>query len=211
MNPNRIAAGHDGGLHGYDAPEPMTKGPAYVIERWPHGWLLCKPTYAFGIPVSAFSEALKLFPKKGALVQLGIPHHMKTTGKSPLVMMCIATEREGGLWRAEIEKEIAGLPMPERWYRGLDVGESSLVIYHMLREGQCSFSIADERFPGETPRDASDFASCARLLAAMPEWKARLPEVAAAYPKTDWPKIIARWDEIAAATPEEQGKILRTL
>ncbi len=184
--------------------------PLYAIERWTHGWLLCKTPGSGGIPINALSECLGLFPEN-TFLQMGIPHHLQVTGKSPSVMMCIATKKDGEAWRAEIERKIAHLPMPVRWWMGLDVGESSTVIYSALSNTPDLLSVFHNRYNDAVPQDADDFGRCVRLLEAMPEWKARLPEVAAAWPKTKWPQIIARWDEIAAATPEEQNKILRTL
>ena len=46
------------------------------------------------------------------------------------------------------------------------------------------------------PSDPSDFGRCYRLLKVMPSWRARLGEVAAAFPSTPWVSLIARWDDV---------------
>ena len=46
----------------------------------------------------------------------------------------------------------------------------------------------------DTPSDPDDFGRCYRLLAKFPEWRQRMPEVAAQYPK--WGPMVAAWDEL---------------
>ena len=53
----------------------------------------------------------------------------------------------------------------------------------------------------DVPYDPSDFRRCLRLLAVMPEWRARLPEVAAKYPT--WAGLVEHWDELEALYEEE--------
>ena len=188
--------------------------PKYVSERWPHGWTICKPSGERGVPMEAMSECLRLFGKRHLLF-IGIPHHLKVTGKSTRCMMAIATKKDGDAWIAEIEKSIADVPMPRRWWLGTDVGESSMTIYLTLAvrtrwAPEVEAKDLGLEF-GARPRDASDFARCLRLVNGTEGWRARLPEVAARFPETKWPKIIERWDEIAAETPENQSRILHTL
>lgn len=55
----------------------------------------------------------------------------------------------------------------------------------------------------DIPYDPEDFGRCHRLLFAFPEWRARLPEVAARYP--EWVPFVAAWDELAALYVEGEG------
>lgn len=53
------------------------------------------------------------------------------------------------------------------------------------------------------PYDPADFGRCYRLLRVMPSWRARLPEVAARFPRSAWPALIEAWDELTALYEEE--------
>lgn len=46
------------------------------------------------------------------------------------------------------------------------------------------------------PHDPSDFGRCHRLLESVPEWRTRLPEMAAC--SAYWAALVDRWDEITA-------------
>jgi hypothetical protein len=46
------------------------------------------------------------------------------------------------------------------------------------------------------PHDPSDFGRCHRLLEHVPEWRTRLPEMAAC--SAYWAALVDRWDEITA-------------
>lgn len=50
---------------------------------------------------------------------------------------------------------------------------------------------------GSYPSDGGDFGRCERLLDAVPEFRARLPEMAAV--NSRWAALIPRWDEIWAS------------
>lgn len=50
---------------------------------------------------------------------------------------------------------------------------------------------------GSYPLDGADFGRCERLLMLYPEWRARLPEMAAV--NREWAALVARWDEIVVA------------
>lgn len=182
----------------------------YSIERWPHGWLLCSPPGQNGISLDAISKVAPLFGEQ-AVVQLGIPNYYKHSRTGRHVVMVVAdTPASGAEWETEINAELDRhykfFPA-ERWLKGTDTGSSSEAIFYVLApELRYAFT---EPPRGDVPHDAADFGRCVRLLAALPGWRERLPEVAAAYPATTWPAIIARWDEIAAATPGEQFKILQ--
>lgn len=78
------------------------------------------------------------------------------------------------------------------WMASDYTGASSMTIAQVLSDvpqsGCCH---------GYTPCDSADFGRCVKLLEIFPEWHDRLPEVAAAYPKSCWEPIVARWNELA--------------
>jgi len=87
------------------------------------------------------------------------------------------------------------------WLASGDVGSSSKAIMLWLSSGT-----TDTRYGPDTPRDAGDLARCLRLLERIPEWKERMPEMAAAGGL--WPTFIKHWDKIVATFMEEcDGKI----
>ena len=51
------------------------------------------------------------------------------------------------------------------------------------------------------PGDPDDFGRCHRLLVLIPEWRERLREVAAAYPR--WRGLVENWDELTSLYLEE--------
>lgn len=98
--------------------------------------------------------------------------------------------------KARAEKAAAGGRF-EAWLHGPDTGTSSLTIAEILsgRTGLVG------SFGRSTPRDPSDFWRCLNLLEAVPEWRSRLSEVAAAEPS--WAALIERWGEVEALYREE--------
>ena len=54
------------------------------------------------------------------------------------------------------------------------------------------------------PWDPADFGRCHRMLELFPEWRPRLPEVAAAYPS--WTRLVERWDDVTALYLKELGR-----
>lgn len=80
---------------------------------------------------------------------------------------------------------------PEQWLRGGDTGLSSETICRLLG------NLGPPRSPSH-PLDSGDFGRCYRLLKMFPEWRARMPEVAAKYPATVWPAYVAKWDRMTA-------------
>ncbi len=74
------------------------------------------------------------------------------------------------------------------WIDGGDTGASSKTIWHILT-----------KLPGkvhryDVPHDADDFGRCARLLEHIPEWRARLVEMADRC--SEWKAIVYNWDEL---------------
>ena len=73
---------------------------------------------------------------------------------------------------AEIER------MAVRWIVGAHTGLSSKTIWAVMMGVPCEHPSA--------PYDRDDSWRCARLLAFIPEWRARLDEVPVAYPHRLW-------------------------
>lgn len=184
--------------------------PDYIIERWPHGWVLASAETSCrdGVPMPAMSECLKLFPKK-AVCDSGIVHHLRQSGRVNAVM-CIVTESAGREWRAEITKSLQGCEPQERWWRGLDVGTSSAAIFAVFCGSRWKME-AQQMGRASTPHDAADLGRCLRLLAMFPDWRGRLADVAAEYPDGDWPKLVGRWPELEAMPPVKQSEMLREI
>jgi len=80
---------------------------------------------------------------------------------------------------------------PHAWIVGGDTGTSSETIWAVM------MGVPRKR-GADVPYDPDDFGRCYRLLKLMPEWRPRLPEVAAAYPRSAWGQLVDRWDEMTA-------------
>lgn len=81
---------------------------------------------------------------------------------------------------------------PIAWLTNGDTGTSSKTIWAVMT----GRTVGDKYFHPDVPYDPSDFGRCHRLLEVMPSWRARLPEVAAKYPK--WAGLVDAWDELTA-------------
>jgi hypothetical protein len=79
----------------------------------------------------------------------------------------------------------------ERWFHGTDTGTSSLTIAHVLG------GTPAPRTGFSHPYDPDDLGRCLRLVRLM-GWRDRLPEVAARFPRSPWPRLVDAWDELAA-------------
>lgn len=84
---------------------------------------------------------------------------------------------------------------PEDWLRGGDTGTSSETIWWVMTG-------LPVKFHGY-PHDPDDFGRCYRLLKLFPDWRARLNEVAALFPKTPWVAYVREWDRMTALFEEE--------
>ena len=73
------------------------------------------------------------------------------------------------------------------WLLSSDTGISSKTIFAVMTGAKNNNT--------DVPYDNDDFGRCYRLLQLFPEWKARLPEVAEAYPM--WGPMVAAWDELS--------------
>lgn len=84
------------------------------------------------------------------------------------------------------------------WMMGGDTGASSKTIArHMLGLPHTS------PFGVSAPSDNWDLGRCLRLLALIPEWEERLPEMASF--GAVWAALIERWAELTALMVEETG------
>lgn len=105
--------------------------------------------------------------------------------------------------RGHHRKFIAMGPMPKptvegdamAWLANGDTGTSSLTIWHTLMHSGKTTKYSD------VPYDPDDFGRCYRLLKVMPQWRARLSEVAARYPA--WAPLVDAWDELTALYESE--------
>jgi len=178
------------------------KGPRYTIERWPHGWTMSAVPGTPGIPLDALNECLGLFGKK-ADIDIGLTTALLRNGH-PSVVFAIGTPAGLSAWRAEITASLAHLAPEARWWRGVDTGKSSAAIFAAFAENPHLSDDACRHSQGATPADAADFGRCKRLLDLFPAWRARLPELAALYPGTAWPRLVPIWPQLeAAATSAE--------
>jgi hypothetical protein len=85
---------------------------------------------------------------------------------------------------------------PYHWLQSGDTGTSSITICRVMSgEG-------DATRVG-WPIDPSDFGRCYRLLKLFPQWRERLPEVAAVHPDTPWVAYVREWDLMTALWEEE--------
>lgn len=85
---------------------------------------------------------------------------------------------------------------PIEWLLSGDTGISSKTILSVM-----TGSAMSGPFRPDIPYDPSDFGRCYRLLQKFPEWRERLPEVAATYPI--WGPMVAAWDELTKLYEQE--------
>jgi len=82
------------------------------------------------------------------------------------------------------------------WLLGHDTGSSSQAL--------CAYMLnAVKPANYAYPSDGGDLGRCLRLLELIPEWKPRIPEMAAHGPY--WAALVARWSELTASLAEETG------
>jgi hypothetical protein len=89
---------------------------------------------------------------------------------------------------------------PTEWLLSDDTCMSSKTI--------CAVMTGTKYADPDVPYDAGDFGRCYRLLELFPEWRARLPEVAAKHPK--WGPLVSAWDELTALYRRTRGQGGRT-
>jgi len=79
------------------------------------------------------------------------------------------------------------------WYHGSDTGTSSETIWSVMTGHPVRRA--------DIPYDPSDFGRCYRLRERFPAWRARLGEVAAAYPR--WAPFVGSWGKLEELWREE--------
>ena len=98
------------------------------------------------------------------------------------------------------------------WIIGNDTGTSSKSIWAVMMGVLKEPTRCGGKY--NVPHDNSDFGRCYRLIKAIPEWRARLEEVALIFPA--WAPIIREWDRLqrlfeAKANSTDLYNLLRTL
>lgn len=77
------------------------------------------------------------------------------------------------------------------WIVGRDTGISSKTIWSVMMD---AVPTNPHPFDFDIPHDPDDFGRCYRLLETIPEWRARLREVAARFPA--WSGLVDNWSEL---------------
>jgi hypothetical protein len=93
---------------------------------------------------------------------------------------------------------------PDEWAGSRDVGVSSATIWSVMT-GRPSF-YSDNY---DAPYDPDDFGRCYRLLKLFPDWRKRMPEVAAKYPI--WKGLVREWDRLTEMFENPKGRELYDL
>lgn len=141
----------------------------------------------------------------------GSVSHTRTSSFAPSVPMraawawarkskCPAPSRRSTMSRSDQQRAID-------WLLCGDTGTSSELICRVLSGSTAPLHWNNQHLP----MDAAGFGRCHRLLQAIPEWRERLPEVAARVPT--WGPLITAWDEITAlyeayeATPKHSQRL----
>lgn len=84
-----------------------------------------------------------------------------------------------------------------RWALGDDTGASSKAIAAVM-----TGNMPDKRHVSY-PHDGGDLGRCLRLLKAVPEWRARLPEMGER--NGQWKALVEAWDELDALYAREEA------
>lgn len=176
--------------------------PSFIIERWPHGWLICTPqdSNQSGIPITALNECLPLFPAE-ACMDSGVARYYRYQRRAVLAV----GDKDGlGDWREAIDKELSWMSDESRWYLGCDTGMSSLTMFFKLASDRKQANEAFEEIGRKPhhPHDADDFGRCFRLVEKM-KWHERIGEMADLSP--EWKDIADRWQQLCELF--KQGKL----
>lgn len=178
---------------------------SYSIEKSDLGIVIRGP-----LPVAEFAALSKVWAAEGFdLLHAGIA---KAVGATMVVTR--KDKIEGWLAEAErLAREQARGDRELEWLHGPHTGLSSLTIFSVLsRENRGAALARLGRFGPAAPLDPDDFMRCRLLLQAIPAWRARLGEVAAALPESTWPELVQHWaelDELFAAE-EPSGRCPKT-
>jgi hypothetical protein len=117
----------------------------------------------------------------------------------------VLTKRSARLMRymtaplSELRERIADVGAP--MMADGDAGISSCTIYGALHSEGGYKRLGGRPWTG-VPLDPDDFGRCYRLIQLFPQWRTRLPEVAAKHP--EWARIVEHWDELAMLYEQEK-------
>lgn len=164
------------------------------------------------MPLDEFALILKHMPKS-SVMDCGIAHHYKVSEhNSGAVFAICGSQAKATAWRAEIAKKIAHHDKAAQWFYGTNTSTSSLTIFSVLGPAYLTiYSLFDEyKKRPSTPLDTSDLKRCLDLCDSL-NWHDRMPEVAAAYPDSHWPALVARWSDLRTANPDQASSILSSI
>lgn len=169
---------------------------AFSVAKYQHGVAI------FGaVPIDEAEPLLKSYQRAGyklLAVDLCAPLH------ATLVLVKNAVDHHA--WKAEINESAARKAAGDReleWLFGTDTGTSSLTIFSVLSSAHGHRALTGSRQAG-VPHDPDDFGRCHRLLERIPEWRSRLPEVAARH--KDWAPLVERWGDLESLWREESPR-----
>ena len=88
----------------------------------------------------------------------------------------------------EVNQEESAREKAIWWISNGRVGLSSKTMWN--------FFLRNKEYPINHPHDPDDFSRCYKLLETVPEWKRRVPELAALSPV--WKNLSENWDQLTA-------------
>lgn len=163
--------------------------PQYILERWPHGWLLKAPQFSRGVPIDCLNEILPAMPKN-SVVDGSISAALGA-------VFAIGTEKECKAWRAEIEEQLEkDVKDPyRRWLLGTDTGVSSITMFsEMIDKPDLRLEALSRIRDADIPHDSSDFGRCYRLLQKFPEFGKRWAALVEKHPA--WRLYADNWSTL---------------
>lgn len=160
--------------------------------------------FVFGkVPIMDMAALMKGMPKK-AVTDIGLSRYAGAAAAMGLPADCERVRRERLVPIGQVvhhEYNMAKkLRLPDsacRWLIGFDRGTSSDTMFSHL----AGFSVMQDGFVGDTPRDAGDFCRCRRLLEQVPEFAARIDELRSISPA--WDRIVSQWDALCTLMDTE--------
>ena len=86
------------------------------------------------------------------------------------------------------------------WILSNKTGIPSKTIWYVMMN--VTAPAAEDGFHFDVPYDRADFSHCYNLLVKVPEWRARLQEVADVFPA--WQPFVDNWNELSSLYEEEK-------
>lgn len=166
----------------------------YEVEHVKYG-VLVRGT----VPADEFGALARLWADRGLTqMVLGVASALGAS-------FAVARPKDVEPWLTAARKEAASAARGDaelEWLKGPDTGTSSRSIFAVLSKKHGHLAFVGHGFGPSEPLDPDDFGRCHRLLQAIPEWRGRLAEVAAAYP--GWGPLIREWDRCTALYEQEE-------